>query len=106
MTPRKHSRARPVDRGGGARRPLVVAPTASRWARSRSCPRQLPFESIPAPAVATNVSYVDGVTGGNVFVVTRLGARRLAAAMMGMEPPGEDAARTSTSSSCRRSARR
>ncbi len=49
-----------------------------------------PLQSVPAPSVATNVSYVDGVTGGNVFVVTRLGARRLAASMMGMEPPAED----------------
>jgi len=49
-----------------------------------------PLHSIPAPSVAANVSYVDGVTGGNVFVVTRLGARRLAAAMMGQELPTED----------------
>jgi flagellar motor switch protein FliN len=32
------------------------------------------------------VSYVDGVTGGNLFVMTVEGARKLAAAMMGMEP--------------------
>jgi flagellar motor switch protein FliN len=49
-----------------------------------------PFSTIPAPSVAANVSYVDGVTGGNVFVITRLGARKLAAVMMGMEPPTED----------------
>jgi flagellar motor switch protein FliN len=49
-----------------------------------------PLESIPVPAVATMVSYVDGVTGGNLFVMTVEGARKLAAAMMGMEP-GEDA---------------
>ena len=49
-----------------------------------------PLQSIPAPSVAASVSYVDGVTGGNVFVVTRLGARRLAAVMMGQEPPAED----------------
>ena len=51
-----------------------------------------PLDQIAAPAVATSVSYVDGVTGGNVFVITLEGARRLAAAMMGMEvaeqPPG------------------
>jgi flagellar motor switch protein FliN/FliY len=29
---------------------------------------------------------VDGVTGGNIFVMTRLGVQRLAAAMMGMDP--------------------
>jgi flagellar motor switch protein FliN/FliY len=33
------------------------------------------------------VSYVDGVTGGNVFVMSLDGARNLAAAMMGMEQP-------------------
>jgi flagellar motor switch protein FliN/FliY len=46
-----------------------------------------PMESIPVPAVATSVSYVDGVTGANVFVMTLDGARKLAAAMMGMEQP-------------------
>jgi flagellar motor switch protein FliN/FliY len=39
------------------------------------------------PAVAMSVSYVDGVTGGNVFVMTLDGARRLAASMMGMDEP-------------------
>jgi flagellar motor switch protein FliN len=42
-----------------------------------------PLEDIPVPAVATTVSYVDGVTGGNLFLMTVEGARRLAAAMMG-----------------------
>jgi flagellar motor switch protein FliN/FliY len=45
-----------------------------------------PLEGIPVPAVGTLVPYVDGVTGGNLFVMTVEGARRLAAAMMGMEP--------------------
>jgi flagellar motor switch protein FliN/FliY len=45
-----------------------------------------PLEGIPVPAVATMVSYVDGVTGGNLFVMTIQGARKLAAAMMGAEP--------------------
>lgn len=45
-----------------------------------------PVEGIPVPAVATMVSYVDGVTGGNLFVMTVEGARKLAAAMMGVEP--------------------
>ena len=45
-----------------------------------------PMDGITAPAVATSVSYVDGVTGGNVFVMTVEGARKLAAAMMGMDP--------------------
>ena len=44
-----------------------------------------PLRSIPVPAVVANVSYVDGVTGGNIFVMTRLGVQRLAAAMMGMD---------------------
>jgi flagellar motor switch protein FliN/FliY len=46
-----------------------------------------PMESVPLPAVATNVAYTHGVTGGNVFVMTLDGARKLAAAMMGMEHP-------------------
>jgi flagellar motor switch protein FliN len=46
-----------------------------------------PMESLPVPAVATSVSYVDGVTGANVFLMTLDGARKLAAAMMGMEEP-------------------
>jgi flagellar motor switch protein FliN len=46
-----------------------------------------PMDSLPLPAVATSVAYVDGVTGGNVFVMTLDGARKLAAAMMGMEQP-------------------
>jgi flagellar motor switch protein FliN/FliY len=46
-----------------------------------------PMESLPVPAVATSVSYVNGVTGANVFVMTLDGARRLAAAMMGGEQP-------------------
>lgn len=48
---------------------------------------QNPMDSIPLPAVATSVSYVDGVTGANVFVMTLDGAKKLAAAMMGMEAP-------------------
>ena len=48
---------------------------------------QNPMESIPVPAVATSVSYVDGVTGANVFVMTLDGAKKLAAAMMGIEEP-------------------
>jgi flagellar motor switch protein FliN len=46
-----------------------------------------PMESLPLPAVATNVSYIDGVTGGNVFLMTLDGARKLAAAMMGIDQP-------------------
>ena len=50
-------------------------------------PGDSPLDSIPVPAVATSVSYVDGVTGANVFVMTLDGAKKLAAAMMGMEEP-------------------
>jgi flagellar motor switch protein FliN len=50
-------------------------------------PEQNPMDAIPVPAVATSVSYVDGVTGANVFVMTLDGARKLAAAMMGIEEP-------------------
>jgi flagellar motor switch protein FliN/FliY len=49
-----------------------------------------PLEPFVYPGVAASVSYVDGVTGGNVFLITRLGARRLAASMMGQEPPESD----------------
>jgi flagellar motor switch protein FliN len=52
-------------------------------------PGRHPLEGIPIPAVATMVSYVDGVTGGNLFVMTVEGARRLAAAMMGTEADAE-----------------
>ena len=45
------------------------------------------FNGLRVPAVAMSVSYVDGVTGGNVFIVTLDGAKKLAAAMMGMEEP-------------------
>jgi flagellar motor switch protein FliN/FliY len=46
-----------------------------------------PLEGMPVPVVATSVSYIDGVTGGNVFILTLDGARKLAAAMMGMDEP-------------------
>jgi flagellar motor switch protein FliN/FliY len=49
-------------------------------------PDKHPLEGVPMPAVATMVSYVDGVTGGNLFVMTVEGARKLAAAMMGADP--------------------
>lgn len=50
-----------------------------------------PLESMSYPVIATDVSYTEGVSGGNLFAITRLGARRLAAAMMMAEPPAEDA---------------
>lgn len=49
-----------------------------------------PFSTLRQGAVATSVSYVDGVTGANVFVLTPAGARTLAQAM-GV-PPSEDEA--------------
>jgi flagellar motor switch protein FliN/FliY len=45
-----------------------------------------PFSNLPLGAVASSVSYVDGVTGANVFVMTPVGARALAAVMMGVAP--------------------
>ena len=46
-----------------------------------------PLANVPVPAVSTSVAYVDGVTGGNLFVMTLDGAKLLAAAMMGMDAP-------------------
>jgi len=40
-----------------------------------------PFSNIPRGSIASSVSYVDGVTGANIFVLTPAGARRLAGAM-------------------------
>jgi flagellar motor switch protein FliN/FliY len=45
-----------------------------------------PFSNLPSGAVATSVSYVDGVTGANVFILAPEGARALATAM-GVPPP-------------------
>lgn len=49
-----------------------------------------PFATLETPAVAVSVAYVDGVTGGNVFLMTAKGARRLAASMMGQPGPEDD----------------
>jgi flagellar motor switch protein FliN/FliY len=54
-------------------------------------PDTSPFATLETPAVAVSVAYVDGVTGGNVFVMTAKGARRIAASMMGMPAPEDDA---------------
>lgn len=40
-----------------------------------------PFANVPRGAVASSVSYIDGVTGANIFVLTPTGARNLASAM-------------------------
>lgn len=50
-----------------------------------------PVAGVPLPAVVADVSYVDGVTGGNLFLMPLPGARALAAAMMGMDPGEADA---------------
>jgi flagellar motor switch protein FliN/FliY len=50
------------------------------------------FAGAPVPTVAMSVSYVDGVTGGNVFLITLDGARNLAASMMGMDEPEDPTA--------------
>lgn len=47
---------------------------------------QHPLAEVSVPAVAADVSYVDGVSGGNVLVISLEGARRLAAIMMGADP--------------------
>jgi flagellar motor switch protein FliN/FliY len=47
------------------------------------------FASLPFGAVAASVSYVHGVTGANVFLMTPQGARTLATSM-GVPPPDED----------------
>jgi flagellar motor switch protein FliN len=55
-----------------------------------------PFADVTPGSVATSVSYVDGVTGANIFVLTVAGVRKLAQAM-GMPAPdeGEDAGQPS-----------
>jgi flagellar motor switch protein FliN len=42
---------------------------------------QSPFNGIAAGSVAASVSYVDGVTGANIFVLTAAGVRNMAEAM-------------------------
>jgi flagellar motor switch protein FliN len=51
-----------------------------------------PFAVLDTPAVAASVAYVDGVTGGNVLLMTQAGARAIAVAMSSKPlPAGEDA---------------
>ena len=40
-----------------------------------------PFSGVTPGSVATSVSYVDGVSGANIFVLTMAGVRNLAQAM-------------------------
>lgn len=46
-----------------------------------------PLEALPLPAVVSSVSYIGGVSGGNVLALTAMGARKLAA-VMGAEDDG------------------
>ena len=48
-----------------------------------------PFSSLPRGAVAASVSYVDGVTGANIFVLAPAGVRKMAIAM-GVPAPEPD----------------
>jgi len=45
-----------------------------------------PVAGVPLPAVVGDVSYIDGVTGGNLFIMPLPAARALAAAMGGADP--------------------
>lgn len=49
-----------------------------------------PFSSLPRGAVAASVSYVDGVTGANIFVLAPAGVRKLAVAMGVPAPEPEE----------------
>ena len=49
-----------------------------------------PLSALTVPAVTASVSYVDGVTGGNVFVMPLQAARALTAAMLGEAPPDDE----------------
>jgi flagellar motor switch protein FliN len=50
-----------------------------------------PFANVARGSIASSVSYVDGVTGANVFVLTPAGARGLATAMGAPSPEAEGA---------------
>jgi flagellar motor switch protein FliN/FliY len=66
---------------GSARVGAVVAGNGSERAAEQA------IQGLAMPSVCAEVSYVDGVTGGNVFLLPVEGARRLAATMMGQESP-------------------
>lgn len=59
--------------------PIVVASDAD------------PVAGVPLPAVVADVSYVDGLRGGNLFLMPLPAVRALAAAMMGADPADVDA---------------
>ncbi|MEA2246252.1 MAG: flagellar motor switch protein FliN, partial [Solirubrobacteraceae bacterium] len=48
--------------------PVAIVPNGSQ-----------PLQAVAVPAVAASVSYVDGVTGGNIFVMPLTAARAMAA---------------------------
>jgi flagellar motor switch protein FliN/FliY len=68
----------------------TVAPGAARVGRVSAVSGEQAADQAVAgltlPAVAADVSYINGVTGGNVFLLPVEGARRLAAAMVGTDP--------------------
>jgi flagellar motor switch protein FliN len=66
--------------GAADRGPVAIVPHGTQ-----------PLQAVPTPAVAASVSYVDGVTGGNIFVMPLSAARAMAAAMMGEAPPEDKA---------------
>ena len=83
---RRADAPRRLDRGGGrASRSTRSAPTPVERGDVTVVPgEESPFDGFPfedGPAVAVSVHYVDGVTGGNVLLMTARGARAIAAAM-------------------------
>jgi flagellar motor switch protein FliN/FliY len=53
-----------------------------------------PFANVARGSIASSVSYVDGVTGANIFLLTPAGARGLATAMGAPPPEAEEGAET------------
>ena len=51
---------------------------------------QSPFANVARGSIASSVSYVDGVTGANIFVLTPAGARGLAGAMGAPRPEDDE----------------
>ena len=51
-----------------------------------------PLGALDYPAVMASISYLDGVSGGNLFAITAEGAKKIAATMMGgeLEDDGEE----------------
>jgi flagellar motor switch protein FliN len=49
-----------------------------------------PFANVARGSIVSSVSYVDGVTGANIFVLSPVGARALAGAMGAPAPEAED----------------